>query len=122
MSQGIVQRAIAELFNEGFMASEISRTLENTPPDLRPLAFESMRPKRTVPDGLFEWAHHLFWLEKLLDIVPVELTAVETVGLIALKQERARFQKTHPSCFKCGMPNEANAFRCRECMADLKGN
>jgi hypothetical protein len=119
VSQGNVQRAIAELFNEGFIASEISRTLKNTPPELRPQAFESMRPERTAPDGLFEWAHHLLWLEKLLEIAPVHLTAVEAAGLIALKRERAHFQNTHPACFKCGMPNEKDAFRCRECMAEL---
>ena len=120
MNQVIVQRAIAEFFNEGFMASEITRTLKNTPPDLRPQAFESMRPERTVPDACFEWIHHLLWLEKLLEVAPVSLTATEGEGLIALKRERVRFQNAHPPCPKCGMPNEAVAFRCRECMGEIQ--
>jgi hypothetical protein len=116
----MVGRAIAEMFNEGFMASEITRTLRNTPPDLRPLAFESMKPERTVPDGCFEWAHHLIWLEGMSEVAPVMLTAAEAQGLLALKRERMRFQNQHPSCPKCGMPNEAAAFRCRECMAEIQ--
>lgn len=116
----MVGQAFVELFNEGFMASEITRTLNNTDPDLRPQAFESMRPERTVADGCFEWAHHLIWLERLLEIAPVPLTAAEAEGLLALKRERMRFQVEHPPCPKCGMPNETKAFRCRECMAEIQ--
>jgi hypothetical protein len=116
----IVQRACAELFNEGFMFSEIERTLRNTPPDLRPQALQSMRPPRTVPDGCIHWANYLIWLEGLLEVAPVPLTAVEAQGLLALKRERTRFQNEHPPCPKCGMPNEAAAFRCRECMAEIQ--
>ena len=120
MKQVIVRRAIAEMFNEGFMASEITRTLNNTDPELRPQAFESMRPPRTVPDGCFEFAHHLLWLEGLLEIAPVSLTADEAEGLMALSRERARFRSEHPPCVKCGAPNEKAAFRCRECYAEIQ--
>jgi hypothetical protein len=116
---GMVRQAFVEIFNEGFVASEIARTLRNTPPDLRPEAFESMRPARTVPEGCFEWGHHLIWLEGLLEIAPVRLTAVEAEGLLALKRERQRFQSEHPPCPKCGMPNERHALRCRECMGEI---
>ena len=119
MNHAIVQRAIAEMLNEGFMASEIVRTLKNTAPDLRPQAFESMRPERSVPDGCFEWAHHLIWLDELRDVAPVALTAEEAQGLMALKRERARFRANHPPCPKCGMPNVKEAFTCQECFTEI---
>lgn len=120
MKGALATHAIAELFGEGFMASEIARTLSNTDPDLRAAAYESMRPPRSLPDGCFEFVHHLIWLEDVLEIAPVELTAIEAEGLLRLKRERAHFKAEHPACFKCGMPNEKNAFRCRECMAEIQ--
>ena len=119
MTSGMVRQAIAEIFNEGFMASEMSRMLKNTDPENRPAAFEKMRSVRTVPDGCFEWGHHLIWLEGMLEVAPVRITAIEAEGLLALKRERQRFQAEHPSCPKCGMPNERHALRCRECMGEI---
>ena len=120
MKTELVRRAAAEIFNEGFMYAEIDRTLKNTAPEMRVEAYEQMRPKRTVPDGCFDWVHHLIWVENLLEIVDLPLTAIEAEGLVALKRERIRFQAEHPPCPKCGMPNETHAFKCRECMADIK--
>lgn len=120
MTRSMASIAINELFDEGFMASEIARTIANTEPDLRPHAYESMRPERTVPDGCFEWAHHLVWLEQLLEVSPVPLMAIEAEGLVMLKRERARFRNDHPPCPRCGMPNDKAAFACRECFAEIR--
>jgi hypothetical protein len=120
MKPELVRQAAAEYFTEGFMYAEIDRMLKNTDPGMRIEAYESMRPPRSVPDGCFEWIRHLIWVENLLEIVAIPLTASEAEGLVALKRERNRFQSTHPPCPSCGMPNEAHAFKCRECMADIQ--
>lgn len=120
MNRALVRKAAAEFFAEGFMHAEIERIIENTEPAMRAEAYETMRPKRSVPDGCFTWIAHLVWLERLLEIVDAPLTAQEAEGLMALKSERARFQAEHPPCPKCGMPNEEHAFRCRECMAEIQ--
>lgn len=120
MNAGLVRKAAAEYFIEGFHSGETERVLRNTDEALRVEAYERMRPKRTVPDGCFAWIGHLIWLEGILDVAPVALTAEEAEGLVALKRERARFQASHPACSSCGMPNDAHALRCRECMAEIK--
>ena len=120
MNAELVRRAAADHFAEGFMYGEMERMLENTAPELRVEAYERMRPKRTVPDGCFAWINHLIWIENLLEVVSLPLTADEAEGLVALKRERIRFQNAHPPCFKCGMPNEELAFRCRECGAEIR--
>lgn len=76
-------------------------------------------PPRTVPQGCFEWIGYLIWLEGVLEVTDLPLLAVETEALLALKRERQRFQAEHPPCPRCGMPNEAHALRCRECMGEI---
>ncbi len=120
MKPALVRKAAAEYFLEGFMYAEIDRVLKNTLPETRAEAYERMRPQRTVPDGCFAWIGHLVWIENMLEIADLQLTAVEAEGLLLLKRERSRFQSEHPPCPKCGMPNEAHAFKCRECMADIQ--
>ncbi len=116
MNREMLRRAAAEYFVEGFMASEIRRMVEGTPPELREEALESMAPPRTTPDGCFVWINYLLWLERLMEIAPVRLTAVEAEGLMVVKRERERFQAEHPPCPHCGLPNEKHALHCRECM------
>jgi hypothetical protein len=120
MNREFVRRAAAEFFLEGFTYAEIRRIVESTPAEHRVEAFESLRFRRTVPDGCFTWIAHLIWLESMLEFSDMPLTAEEAVGLGILKRERIRFQAEHPPCPQCGLPNEALAFRCRECMAELK--
>lgn len=119
MKAELVRRAAAEHFDEGFMNGELVRMLRDTEPAKRIEAYEAMRTPRTVPDGCFTWIAHLVWLEGMLEITDLALAAEEAEGLLILKRERARFQVEHPACLKCGMPNEAHALRCRECMAEL---
>jgi hypothetical protein len=119
MNSALLKRAAADYFNEGYEYAEIERTLKNTEPALRAEAYETMRPKRSVPDGCFAWISHLVWLERLLEIADPPLTGEEAEGLLVLKRERSRFQAEHPPCPKCGMPNEEHAFKCRECFAEI---
>lgn len=119
MNRALVRKAAAEYFLEGFLYAEIDRVLRNTEPSLRAEAYERLRFKRSVPDGCFSWIQHLVWLEGILDVTALPLNAEETEGLVVLKRERLRFQAEHPACLKCGMPNEAHALRCRECMAEI---
>lgn len=120
MKAALVKRAAAEYFIEGFMHAEVARAIESTPESHRVDALESMRPPRSVPDGCFVWIGHLVWLEKILELTPVPLTAAEAEGLSILKRERARFMAAHPPCPHCGLPNEPHAFTCRECMGEIK--
>jgi len=115
----LLARAAQEFFNEGFSAPEAERILERTPPELRAAARATLMPPRTVPDGAFGWVGYLIWLEGVLEIVQVRLTAVEVEALITLKRARNRFQAEHPPCPHCGMPNEAHALCCRECMKEI---
>ena len=115
----LLKRAAAEFFVEGFVAPEAQRILANTPPEAQQEALESLVPPRTVPEGAFVWIGYLLWLERVIEIAEVPLTAIEVEGLLALKRERAAFQAAHPPCPHCGMPNEAHALRCRECMSEI---
>jgi hypothetical protein len=115
----LLATAAAEFFNEGFCAPEAERILAQTRPELRGIARAKLIPPRTVPDGAFGWIAHLVWLEGVLEIVQVQLTAVEVEALIALKRARNKFQFEHPPCPHCGMPNEAHALCCRECMKEI---
>ena len=120
MNADLLRRAAAEYFNEGFVYAEIHRIVEDTPQEKRQDARESLQPPRTVPDGCFVWINHLVWLERVLEIAAVPLTAAEAEGLLVLKRERDRFQAEHPPCPHCGMPNEPHALNCRECMETIK--
>jgi hypothetical protein len=115
----MLRRAAAEFFIEGFMAAEVARIVANTPPENQEAALKSLMAPRTVPEGGFIWINYLIWLERVLDLVDVPLTAVEVEALMVLKRERIRFQNEHPPCPHCGMPNEAHALRCRECMGEI---
>lgn len=119
MNTELVRRAAAEYFLEGFVGAENRRILEGTAPELRMEARESLTPPRSVPDGCFLWIDHLIWLERVLEIVQVPLSAAEAEGLLVLKRERDRFQAAHPPCPHCGMPNEKHALRCRECVEEI---
>lgn len=120
MKPELVRLAAADYFNEGFVYAETKRILDNTDPALREEAREALGFKRSVPDGCFVWIRHLIWLESILEVTAVPLTAAEAEGLAVLKRERLRFQAAHPPCPQCGMPNEAHALTCRECMAQIK--
>lgn len=120
----MLKRAASEFFLEGFFAPELARILRNTAPELQAAARASLlsvdgKPIRTVPDGAMVWVQYLIWLEQVLEIMPVQLNAVEVEALMVLKRERNRFQAAHPACHHCGLPNEPHALRCRECMREI---
>lgn len=120
MNRDLLRRAAAEYFVEGFVHVELRRVLDGTPPELREEARASIAPKRETPDGCFVWLGYLVWLERVLEIASVPLTAAEAEGLMVLKREREKFQAEHPPCPHCGMPNEAHALRCRECLEEIQ--
>ena len=114
-----LQRAAAEFFDEGYEYPVAAKILRDTAPEDQAAARKSLMPQRTAPDGCFTWIGYLVWLERVMEIVDVPLAAVEAEGLMLLKRERIRFQAQHPACPHCGMPNEAHALRCRECMEEI---
>jgi hypothetical protein len=120
VNAALLRRAAAEFFVEGFEYAEKQREIESTDAEDRLMAIEALRPRRSVPEGCFAWINHLIWLERMLEIVPLGLTAEEAEGLLVLKRERTHFQAEHPPCPSCGMPNEPYALNCRECMAAIK--
>jgi hypothetical protein len=111
--------AAGEFFNEGFVYPEASRILAQTAPENLAAARKALLPQRSLPEGYYIWITYLIWIERVLEIVPLDLTAVEVEGLMVLKQERNHFKAEHPDCPHCGMPNEAHALRCRECMHEI---
>jgi hypothetical protein len=114
-----LRTAAQEFFEEGYAYPEANRTLAATPPEHQDEARKALLPQRTLPDGYYVWVAHLIWVERVLEIVPLDLAAVEVEGLLMLKQERSRFQSAHPACPHCGMPNEVHALVCRECMGEI---
>lgn len=114
-----LRRAVAEFFAEGFEMSTAASILRDTPAELQGEARGKLLPVRTVPDGSYVWIGYLVWLERLLEVTPLPLSAAEAEGLLVLKRERARFQAEHPPCPHCGLPNESHATRCRECMEEI---
>lgn len=114
-----LRTAAQEFFEEGYASSEANRTIAATPPEHQAEARKALLPQRTLPDGYYIWIAHLIWVERVLEIVRLDLAAVEVEGLLMLKQERSRFQSAHPACPHCGMPNEMHALVCRECMGEI---
>jgi hypothetical protein len=117
--RSMLQRAAAEFFVEGFVAPEAARILAGTKPEEQEAALKSLMPTRTAPEGAFRWIEYLIWLERALELVDLPLSGEEVEALMVLKRERIRFQNEHPACPHCGMPNEALALRCRECMKEI---
>jgi hypothetical protein len=114
-----VRKAIQEFFLEGYEYPEASKMLESTRPEHRAAARAKLFTPRTLADGYYTWVFYLVWLERILEVAQIPLFAVEAEGLVVLRQERNRFQASHPPCPHCGMPNEQLAFRCRECMGEI---
>jgi hypothetical protein len=112
-------RACAEFFEEGYEYPLVSKILADTPVELLAEARRDKVPTRTVPDGSFVWVGYLVWLDRMLDVVDLRLTAAEAEGLLVLRRERNRFEAAHPPCPHCGMPNAVHLLRCRECMAEI---
>ena len=121
MSRDLVRlrRAAAEFFLEGYEYPEANRILGQTAAEHQSAARKSLFTARTLPDGYFTWIVYLIWLERILEVTQVALLAVEVEGLALLKQEREKFQASHPACPHCGMPNTKHELRCRECMEEL---
>jgi hypothetical protein len=120
VNRALLEKAAQEFLVEGYEYQAAEKTLRDTPPELLPEARAHLLPKRTVPDGCFVWLNHLVWLESVLEVVPLSLLAIEVEGIIVLRRARERFQRDHPPCPACGMPNEKHALRCRECMEEIK--
>jgi len=80
--------------------------------------------ERTQAEGVYEWAGHLFLLERLRNqgaLNGAETQAVELRGLGAIERARARFREAHPPCGHCDTPLfERQAASCAICGGDLK--
>jgi hypothetical protein len=121
MRRELLTQAAEEFLNEGYEYQSAEPILRDTPPELQAEARRKLLPTRTVPDGCFAWLGYLVWLEGVLEIAPsLPLLASEAEGLLILKRARNHFRASHPPCPHCGMPNEAHALRCRECMKEIQ--
>lgn len=123
-----IRRAALELFEEALIAEELERALDKFiereaaggAVANRERALESLRPKpRSLAEGYYVWAAHLFDLELSLQIGfkigLADLRATELAGLRIVKSARREFENTHPACGKCGTMNTIGALRCRKC-------
>jgi len=120
MDQKLLEKAAEEFLLEGYEYRTAGKILEATAPEDREEAREKLLSPRTVPDGCFIFLQHIIWVESVLEIVPsLSLAAAEVEAILILRRARKRFQHTHPGCPHCGMPNEAQALRCRECTMEI---
>lgn len=115
----LLAQAANEMFLAGFEWSIAEQTLRDTAPEYQEEALRKLITPRTLPEGFFVWLRYLVWLDRVMEITAVQLLAVEVEGLLVLRAARNRFQQSHPGCPHCGMPNEAHALRCRECMGEI---
>jgi len=78
----------------------------------------------TLPDGYYSRVAFLIWLQERLDlgvgVDQLSLTAHDVEGLIVLAQEKAKFDREHPGCMRCGTRNTLGMFQCRKCGQSLK--
>jgi hypothetical protein len=119
--RSLLEKAAEEFLAEGYEYQTAAKILEKTAPEHLEEARRKLLPPRTVPDGCFVWLSYLIWLDDILEVVPgLQLLASEAEGLLVLRRARNRFLNTHPPCPHCGLPNEAHADRCRECMGEIK--
>lgn len=121
LSMASLEVAIDEFFEEGYAYQVNQREIDDTPEELRPQAIRDMLPERSQQDGVYTWVRYLVWLDSVRDLAPeLRLTAVEVQGLQLYRRCRAQFQRTHPPCSHCGMPNGEEEYRCHNCMKELK--
>jgi hypothetical protein len=120
VDRDLLERAAGEFLIEGYEYRTAEKILRDTHPDDREEAREKLLSPRTVPDGCFVFLQHIIWLEQVLEIVPgIQLSADEVSGILVLRRARNQFQRTHPPCPHCGMPNDETALCCRECMKEI---
>jgi hypothetical protein len=116
-----IEKAIDEFLEEGYAYQVNRHEIEETPAELRAEALRNMLPERTQADGYFGWLRYLVWLDGVRELAAdLQLSAAEVQGLGILHRCRNKFQRSHPPCMHCGMPNEDHEFRCHNCMGELK--
>ena len=116
-----LELAIDEFLEEGYAYQVNRQEIEETPAELRAEALREMLPERSQAEGFFTWLRYLIWLDGVREFTPsLQLTGAEVQGLGVLHRCRNRFQRSHPPCFGCGMPNEQHAHRCHNCLKELK--
>lgn len=118
---GALEIAIAEFFEEGYAYQVNKHEIDETPLDLRSEAVAAMLPQRSQAEGFYLWVRYLAWLDGVLDLAPhLSLARIEAEGLNAFRRGRTQFQRSHPPCHHCGMPNEAEAYSCHHCWKEIK--
>jgi hypothetical protein len=117
----LLERAIDEFLEEGFAYTRNRREIEETAPEHRAAAMREWIPQRSQAEGFFGWLRYLVWLDGIREIVPLlPLSVAEVEGLSLLQRCRNRFQRSHPPCLHCGMPNSEYDFSCHHCLKELK--
>jgi hypothetical protein len=116
-----LELAIDEFLEEGYAYQLNRREIEETPDELRAEAIREMLPRRSQTEGYFSWLRYLVWLDGVRELAPeMQYTAVEIEGLSVLRRARNRFQRSHPPCWGCGMPNDVYQFSCHHCGKEIK--
>jgi hypothetical protein len=121
--EGICLAAL-EMLKESLYSEERERTLRAAKQMADPQEALESAGKRQFALAYYLWVGYLFSLEaEVAAGIHGTLTAADVVGLLALRQARARFESEHPPC-RCGrrLKNEAEKLRgsCVECWAKEK--
>lgn len=97
-----IRRAALEMLEHALSARAVERQLSNVDADDF-LQIEKIVPRRTLPDGYYDWAAYLFFLRrKMNDGIQYELKADEAEGLTAISLAVQDFEAKFPRCANCG--------------------
>ena len=120
-----LKQAAFELLEEAMMAQHrrrIERQLAGGENLERALA--GLRMERTLADGYYAWAAHLFMLDSVRELGamrPGFLDAAEIDGLAALRSARHQFAREHPPCPHCGAAlYDSFAMSCETCQGQIE--
>jgi len=121
MALAALAQAVEDFFEEGYAFQVNQREIDETPAHLRSAALTAMLPARTQAEGFYAWVRYLVWLDGIRELAPsLVLTAAEAEGLAVLRRQRNKFQREHPPCHHCGMPNAEGEYSCHACLKEIK--
>ena len=101
-TEGICLAAL-EMLTESLYVEERRRTLRIIEQSADPAAaLKAGAGDRKFACGYYIWVAYLFSIEARIQAgIPMELTATDAEGLLALREARVRFDNEHPQC-RCG--------------------
>src|SRR5579864_6689485 len=99
-----VRQAALELMKESLGAADVERQLDSLcAQDADEATLAKVIPVRTMADGFYSFAAHIFWMRKMIDSnVQITVLSDEAEGLCAIEAARQEFERDHPPCPKCG--------------------